>query len=387
MLKHWVWGKIVIVKAFLRWSETARVADRAKAANALGRAYLYSAMGREEKQAAVMAMTYLLDDPSPKVRLALAEALASSVDAPRSLILSLAEDQAEIAATVIMQSPVITDEDFIDLAGRGDSFHRSIIASRCGISRIVTAAIVAVGEEPEILILLENDDNEFSAATLREIATRHGESAAIRSLMLDRADLPADVRHQLMQSVSRALSSFDLVRATIGERRVERVTREASEAGTLAIAGEAREADVPALVEHLRAGCRLTPAFIMHALCAGRVDFISCVLINLTGVEERRVRAVLATGRMHAVRALYEAAGLPRDISTVFVEATLLLRKAAHAGSALTENLSAELLKRFRKPGFQRDAASDLMDMVEKLNIAEQRNRARSYAEQAVIAA
>ena len=295
----------VIVEAFLKWSETARVADRAKAANALARAYIRSGMGPDEKRAAMMAMTYLLDDPSPKVRLALAEALSTSSDVPRSIILSLAEDQAEISATVIMNSPVMTDDDFIELAGRGDSFRRSLIASRPQVSRLVSAAIAAVGDEPEIVLLLENRDNQFAAATLRNIARRHGKSSEVRSLLLDQGDLPADVRHLLMQEVSEALSSHDLVRAIIGEGRAARITREANEVGTLLIAGRAEEADIPALVEHLRAGCQLTPAFLMHALCAGRVDFIASVLVNLTGIEDRlmvRASSVVLTGA-GAVRA------------------------------------------------------------------------------------
>lgn len=377
----------VIVEAFLKWSETARVADRAKAANALARAYIRSGMGPDEKRAAMMAMTYLLDDPSPKVRLALAEALSTASDVPRSIILSLAEDQAEISATVIMNSPVMTDDDFIELAGRGDSFRRSLIASRPQVSRLVSAAIAAVGDEPEIVLLLENRDNQFAAATLRDIARRHGKSSEVRSLLLDQGDLPADVRHLLMQEVSEALSSHDLVRAIIGEGRAARITREANEVGTLLIAGRAEEADIPALVEHLRAGCQLTPAFLMHALCAGRVDFIASVLVNLTGIEDRRVRAVLSTSRMHAVRALFEAAGLHRSISTVFVEATLLLRRAARSASATEQSIAAELLKRFRSSNGQRTAASDLMDQVEKLVISEQRQIARSYAVEAVLAA
>ncbi len=375
----------MIVQAFLKWSETARVAERAKAANALGRAYLRSTMGEDEKRAAVMAMTYLLDDPSPKVRLALAEALAASPDVPRTLVLALAEDQPEIAATVITQSPVITDDDFIELAARGDSLRRGLIASRKSVSIVVSAAIAAVGDEPEILLLLENPDNAFAPATLREIAGRHGGSPEVRSLLLDRADLPADVRHLLMQQVSQALVAFDFVRATVGERRVERIVREASDTGTLTIAGEADERDIPALVEHLRAGCRLTPAFLMHALCAGRIDFIACVLVNLTGVEERRVRAVLSNGRMHAVRALFEAAGLKRDISVVFVEAVFQLRKAARGTAAGT--IASALLTVFRKPGAARTPASELIEMVEKLAMMEERARARSFAIEAAFAA
>lgn len=329
-----------------------------------------------------MAMTYLLDDPSPKVRLALAEALASAPGAPRALVLALAEDQPEIAATVIISSPVLTDEDFVEIAGRGDSLRRSLIASRSALSRMVSAAVAAVGDEPEILLLLENFDNDFSDTALRDIAQRHGDSCDVRRLLLERDDLPADVRHILMQKVSDALLACDLVRATVDGSRAIRISREAAEAGTLAIAGHACERDIPALVEHLRAGCRLTPALLMHALCSGRIDFVACVLVNLTSVEERRVRAVLSTSRMHAVRALFEAAGLKRDLSSVFAEATLLLRKAVEAGHSGQE-IAAELVARFHRPGAPRTPASDLLDMVEQLARLEQRQQARSYAARA----
>ena len=68
----------MIVAAFLRWVETAKAGDRARAANALARAFLRSAMAPQERRAAHVALIYLLDDPSPRVRLALAEATSDS---------------------------------------------------------------------------------------------------------------------------------------------------------------------------------------------------------------------------------------------------------------------------------------------------------------------
>ena len=92
----------MIVQAFLRWAETAGAQDRAKAADALARAYLSSAIAVAEKRSAEMAMTCLLDDPSPRVRAALAGVLCHSAEAPRHIVLSLAEDQPEIASLVIL---------------------------------------------------------------------------------------------------------------------------------------------------------------------------------------------------------------------------------------------------------------------------------------------
>src|SRR6202011_1760909 len=67
----------MIVRQFLQWVRTAPAADRADATSALARAYLYSDLSKDDRIAAEGAMLILLDDPSPLVREALAQALAA----------------------------------------------------------------------------------------------------------------------------------------------------------------------------------------------------------------------------------------------------------------------------------------------------------------------
>ncbi|WP_141683626.1 DUF2336 domain-containing protein [Rhizobium sp. AC27/96] len=377
----------VIIEAFLRWAETAKADNRARAANALGRAYLQSDMPNEERVAAEMAMTYLLDDPSPRVRLALAEAVARSSDAPRNVILSLAEDQPEIAGQIILFSPVFTDADLVDLALHGSDVTRILIASRGQVPRMACAALAEIGGETEILCLLENDGALLSQASLKRIAERLGDCADIRGLLLSRDGLSSDIRHLLMRRVSEALLESSLIQTVIGAGRLQQVTREASESATVAIAGSAQHEQLPDLVEHLRQSGWLTPAFLMHALCSGKVDFFACAITNLSGCDERRTRSIISRGRAHAIRALYESAGLSRDISTVFVEATLTWRDASRAnGGAMLENVSSLLMRKFRLTE-QPAAATQLLDMVEKLANAERRQAARGFAALATLAA
>ncbi|EJC72582.1 DUF2336 domain-containing protein [Rhizobium hidalgonense] len=373
-------GRRVIIEAFLRWIETAKTGDRARAANALGRAYLQSEMTVDERAAAEMAMTFLLDDPSPRVRLALAEAIAWSPDAPRSLVLSLAEDQPEVACHAVTCSPLLSDADLVDLAARGNGATRMLIAARAHITRPVSAALAEVGDEEELLCLLENDGAVISSQSLKRIAERLGDGCDIRNLLLDRSDLPADARQLLTQHVSNALVGLPLAQAAIGLQRLQRISREATEAAIVSIAGDIAPREIPDLVQHLRLNGRLTPSFLMQALCAGKVDFFAGAIVDLTGCGERRVRSILATGRMHAVRALYESAGLPRDISVIFVEATILWRDAArNASVSMTGTICARLLEKFRRYEAH-GAIGELLDMVEKLGVAEQRQSARVYA-------
>lgn len=375
----------LIVEAFLRWAETAKVGERARAANALGRAYLGPSMPLAERNAAEMAMTYLLDDPSPRVRLSLAEALAHSPDAPRPIILSLAEDQPEIAAQVILCSPLFTDADLVDIAARGCGITRVLIASRGVVGQSVIAALAEIGDEEEVLCLLENLGARWPRQALKRVAERLGKLPEIRHLLLEHPDLPSDARHLLMQQVADALAEFPLVQAALGERRLKHVTREANETATVTIAGSVSNDDIGGLVEHLRLSGRLTPAFLMHALCAGKAEFFAGAIANLSGCNERRVRSIVGTGRMHAVRALYESAGLSRDISVLFVEATMLWRGSSRSTlETMIENVSGRLLRSFGRNEAASLAAKDLLTMVEKLHINEQRQSARSFASQTI---
>jgi uncharacterized protein (DUF2336 family) len=378
----------LIVAAFLKWVETAKSQERARAANALARAYLKSEMAPEERHAAQMAMTYLLDDPAPQVRMALADVLAREADAPRALMVSLAEDQPEIASIVILHSPVLSDADLVDIAGRGTVETRALIAARNEVSIGVAAALAEIGDAAELEVLLENPGARLTTFTLRRIAERHGHCERIRALLLERSDLTSGIRQLLVQFVADALAGSDLVIGAVGSRRIERIAREAGDCATIALLADVHGEELTRLTEQLRLAGRLTPAFLMHALCAGRTDFFSSAIVAISGLDERRVRSILATGRFHAVRALLESAGLARDVSPLFVDAVMLWRTLLQAADGFDlEHIAHRLVARYRGALDLSDAARALIDMVERMAIAEERRLARDYASGFALAA
>jgi uncharacterized protein (DUF2336 family) len=110
----------MIVRQFLQWMRTAPAGERAEATGALARAYLHSDLAKDDRAAAEGAMIMLLDDPSPLVRRALAEALAGSADAPHAVIHALASDHADIATLVLARSPLLIDAELVDVVASGN---------------------------------------------------------------------------------------------------------------------------------------------------------------------------------------------------------------------------------------------------------------------------
>ncbi|HKS85006.1 MAG TPA: DUF2336 domain-containing protein, partial [Pseudolabrys sp.] len=135
----------MIVRQFLQWVRQAPPGERAEATSALARAYLYSELSADDRAAAEGAMIMLLDDSSPLVRRALAEAFASAEEAPRIVIDALAADQVDVALPILRHSPLLLDEDLVDLIATGQTEVQVAIANREPVERGLAAAIAEVG--------------------------------------------------------------------------------------------------------------------------------------------------------------------------------------------------------------------------------------------------
>ncbi|WP_181408028.1 DUF2336 domain-containing protein [Pararhizobium mangrovi] len=370
---------MMIVYRFLQWARSASAADRAKAAHLLARAYLESRLAPLEREAAETAMIYLLDDPSPNVRLSLAETLADDRGAPRALVLSLARDQRTIASVIVERSPVLLDRDLVDLVGEAGEAMRMTIARRQNLSIGVVAALVEIGSVDLVCRLLDRDDIAIANVSLARIAERFGVDAAIRMRLLDRDALPGAIRHDLILRVGDALATHALLRATMGHERVRRVTDEACTQATLALAGEVPTTEMPALVEHLRISGRLTSAFLLHALCAKRPDFFVTAVARLSGYREQRVQSLLDGGRTQALNALFRSAGLFDEVLDVMVEATTMRRLCRSDLAAFPAKLATQYADRRRKS----PVVDDLLLRLERMDRNARRERARLFASEA----
>ncbi|MBV8824081.1 MAG: DUF2336 domain-containing protein, partial [Hyphomicrobiales bacterium] len=301
----------MIVRQFLQWVRTAPAADRADATSALARAYLYSDLSKDDRIAAEGAMLMLLDDGSPLVREALAQALATSAEAPPAIILALAGDLPDIAAIVLERSPLLIDADLVDRVGSGEAWVQAAIARRRGLPRPVAAALAEVGSAEACLILIESPDADIPAFSLERLIERHGHLAAVRESLLAREDLSAAHRQGLVVKLSATLAGFVVERNWLGEERAQGIAREACEKATVTIAAAAEPTDTARLVRHLRESAQLTAGLILRALLSGNVALFEQALVELSGLPQARVAGLVHDHRGAGLRALYERTGLP----------------------------------------------------------------------------
>jgi uncharacterized protein (DUF2336 family) len=249
----------MIVRDFLQWVRTAPASERAEATSALARAYLYSDLSPDDLGAAEGAMLMLLDDPSPLVRRALADALAASPSAPPAIVVALAADQPQIAAPVYALSPLFVDADLVDAVATGGGTVQGAVANRSALPRSVAAAIAEIGTAESCLLLVENSDADIAPFSIDRIVERFGRLAAMRETLLARDDVPAATRQTLVTKLSETLAGFVAKRAWLDADHAHRIAREACEKATVTIAADTPEFELRPLIRHLCARASLRP--------------------------------------------------------------------------------------------------------------------------------
>ncbi len=318
----------MIVRRFLLWARTASAADRADGIAALSRAYLYSDLGDAERHDALTAFAAALDDPSPLVRRAMADAFGGSPDAPRHIVTALAGDQPDIAALVLGRSPLFCDWDLVDAAATGCAAIRQAIAGRPLVSSAVAAALVEVGDAGVAAALAANPGAVFAETTFLRVIARFGEDGAVREALTGRRDLPVAARQALTAAAAKALSSFTIGLGWMQAERGARIAREANERATVALASSA---DAAALVDHLTDTDQLTPALLLRGLMSGADAFVEAALARLSGFSPQRVRALVADRRTSGFAGFYRRTGLPATLEPVLRNALAARRSMAGA--------------------------------------------------------
>ena len=380
----------MIVQRFVKWCETATSRQRAEGVTILARSVVEGRVADADRATALAALTLVLDDPSPKVRQALAEALATSDRAPASIIRALGEDIESIGCLVAGLSPVLSDIDLIDLAALGGKHRQVAIAGRSTVSVRLAAALAEVGGRTACVALLENEGAAIAGVSHRRIAERHGDDATIRTLQLQRDDVPVDVRQTLILHLGQALAGAPMVSRALGTARAQSMVSEACERATAALALDVAPAELPALVEHLRLSGQLTTAFLIRIVCAGNIDLFAAALVALSGLSDRRVRAIVVDGRDTAFAALVTSCGLARAAAPLLRTAIQVWKQAITQRIAPDlDAVAAEVMSRLCAVHRARGESAGLealTTLLHRLESETTRHLARHRAEQLIAA-
>lgn len=328
---------MVAYQDFVALSQSRDSEERGQAAHLAAMAYLNHFGPADEHAALYAALIGFLDDPSVRVRGALAYGLLHAAEAPRPIMLALLQDSPVIARAVVQYSPALVDADLMALIRVGDEAMLLATATRERLSQRVAEALVTAGGRSLLQKLLGRPDVPFSAGMLQQVAERDGtEDAELRGLLLARDDLPADARLVLVQAVAAALRGARMVSGAIPPHRLERLLRDATDTALTGIGErEAVAGRVPYAAELVESEL-LSTRVMLHAIVQGHVLFFADCVAQLAETSRDKVFTLLEHGSRAALNALFARCGLGEPVRN------MLARLIFHARAAdLADDLAA----------------------------------------------
>lgn len=343
---------MVAYQDFVALSQSGDSEARGQAAHLAAQAYLRHTGPADEHAALYAALIGFLDDPSVRVRAALAYGLLHTTDAPRPILLALLQDSEVISRAVAQYSPALIDADLIGVARKAGPVMLMALALRERLSPRVAQALIERNERAVTLKLVGRQDVPVPQAVLSALAVGQGiGDAQLRGLLLERADLPASARLLLVEAAVEHLRRARIVKGAIAAPRLERLLRDAMDTALTAIGETEAEADSTPFAAELVESEKLSARVMLHAVVNGHVLFFADCLATLASAPREKVFSLLETGSRPALNALLVRCGLSQGVCNLIARLIFHARAADLADdvaarhfvvTALTEELIVE---------------------------------------------
>jgi len=246
-----------------------------------------------DRERALMSeiLRQLINDIESSVRRALAEKLAQYKEAPRDLVLALANDEIVVAQSILIHSEVLCDEELIEIIHHRTLEHQLAVAMRKSLNEPVSEALVETGNIDVIARLLENHGARISRETMAYLVEQSQRVDRYQNPLLRRPELDPNLARRMYWWVSAALRRHILdhfpVKPSDFDDALEATAGELAEAA----AEQPRRADE--LVESLARIETITPHLLVETLRHGEIALFEAMLAKLTGIKPLLIRRLL----------------------------------------------------------------------------------------------
>lgn len=255
-------------------------------------------------------------DLEMEVRQELADRLAQVTAAPRELVVRLANDEIEVARTVLERSGVFQSADLLAIVEDRGQGHLLAISKRQTVSEGLADALVEKGDDGVLESLARNDGAVLSRRAMEVMVTRSEHNTALHEPLVSRRDLPPDLMHEMFFWVSSALREYILSATTdIDESRLDSLLAETQ----ASIEGPAVQDEDPAwrlprrFIDQNERRRELTPSLVVDLLRQKKMPAGIIGFARLAGIDEPTAQRVILRADAEALAVACKASGFDRD--------------------------------------------------------------------------
>ncbi len=255
------------------------------------------------------------------VRKELAERLSCVPEAPRNLISQLANDEIEVAHSVLSQSGVLHDADLIAIIRLQGQEHMAAICERNTISEKVTDELVERGNDQVFLKLVANEGAVISRGSMETIVQRSEKNKALQAPIIQRQDLPPDLMNDMFFFVSSKLRSYILDRnkgldPDMVDEAIQRTTDSLSRDLETS---EKKLTRAQQYVEQAASRKELNESFLVRMVREKKIREFLCAFSHLTGLDERSANRVLSDPTGEAIAIACKASQFDRSTFSTII--------------------------------------------------------------------
>jgi len=345
--------------------------ERAHAAHKICRCIEDAEFSAEERTHAQSILAIMAQDAAVLVRRALAVALKNSPKLPREIAVKLAQDVESIALPVILNSPMLTDADLVEIV-RAEPLQKQVaVASRESLSAAVTGAIAQYAAAPAVERALANDNAVFDDDALETVIDRFEGVSDVMRAMVHREELPVSITEKLIAIVTGEVFDHLVNNHELPPQIAIDLAVGARERATLDIVEQAsRQKDIGRFVQQLNLNGRLTPSLMMRGLCMGHMDFIEHAMAELAGMSHQRMWLLIHDSGPLGLKAAFDRSGLPPRLYSSFRAAIEVYHSMEREGGADDRRIFRRRMLERTLTLFQSIPKDDLDYLLEKLDSA-----------------
>jgi len=184
-------------------------------------------LGESERGVVYDILRLTIHEMEMEVRHRISERIAEHPDIPLELAKTLANDEIEIAYPILILSPVLGDDDLIEVIENRSQLHQVAVTLRESVSEKVTDALVANGGVNVVCSLLKNSNARIGSETLNRLALESRNIEAYQEPLLHRSDLPQAVIEKMFGWVTLVLRQYILDHSKIAPERLDALLEDA----------------------------------------------------------------------------------------------------------------------------------------------------------------
>lgn len=299
-----------------------------------------------EKEQIIPILIKATADADIAVRKVLAEELLSVEDLHADLLFAVVADDDEIAVPFLTDLPALSGWHMLTILRVGDDARQRAVAGRPDLAAETRSYIVKSGGAAAVVAFLGNPATKASAAELRSIYGRLGQSEEVAEAMLALPDLPPDIRIRQAKKTAIRMRQLMAERGWLAANDAADIVADSEEAAVLRVVSEATGSGQQEAVSFLAQNNMLTPSLVMRAACLGDIAAVAALTSHLTGQTAPRITDFIFGRGGAGIRSLLNRSGLPSPCHFLIAAAADVACEFRHLEiSADTENFGRRLLE------------------------------------------